>query len=117
MVDGGASSKTLGKAKEKAAPSSRSKQAKLYRQISSGSIIGLVAGLAISTFSKPLTFLLGCLLFGVQFAASQGLHLIPYGTIQRYITRKVDVRSALTSHVAFKLSFGLTFALAAFAPL
>lgn len=41
MVDGGASSKTLGKAKEKAAPSSRSKQAKLYRQISSGSIIGL----------------------------------------------------------------------------
>ena len=51
-----------------------------------------------------------------QFAASRGIHVIPYRALQRYVT-SVDLRSALTSHVGFKLSFGLTFALSSFASL
>lgn len=39
---------------------------------------------------------------------------MPYDRIQGYF-KDVDVRSALQENAAFKLSFGATFALAAFA--
>lgn len=45
---------------------------------------------------------------------SRGIHLIPYETMGKYI-KNVNVRSTLQNNVAFKLSFGATFALAAFA--
>ncbi|EDN90908.1 predicted protein [Sclerotinia sclerotiorum 1980 UF-70] len=66
---------------------------KAVRQISSGSIIGLGAGLA--------------------WASTHGLNLIPTDRIQRYI-KHVDLRSAIQENVAFKVSFGTTFAMAAF---
>ncbi|KAI9805106.1 MAG: hypothetical protein M1825_000940 [Sarcosagium campestre] len=87
-----------------------------YRQISSGSILGLAAGLAVSTFSKTLALLLGLAVCIVQFAASRGIHIIPYKRLQSYVSG-VDLRSTLEDNVAFKISFGLTFALAAFAPM
>jgi len=84
------------------------------RQISSGSIIGLCAGLVVSTFSRPLAIVLGLLIVGVQYASSQfGINLIPYNRLQRYVT-SIDLRSAVQDNVAFKISFGTTFALAAF---
>ncbi|KAE8451838.1 hypothetical protein EG329_002678 [Mollisiaceae sp. DMI_Dod_QoI] len=84
------------------------------RQISSGSIIGLCAGLVVSTFSKPLAIVLGLLIVGVQYASSQfGINLIPYNRLQRYVT-SIDLRSAVQDNVAFKISFGTTFALTAF---
>lgn len=86
------------------------------RQLSAGSIIGLVAGLAVSTFSKSLVLIIGLLVAGVQTAESYGIHLVPYKTIGRYV-KGVDVRSAVQDNVAFKLSFGLMFALSAFAEL
>lgn len=52
-----------------AASSSASKSsidARSARQVSAGSIIGLVSGLAVSTFSKPLTLLIGLLVLGAQ---------------------------------------------------
>lgn len=45
---------------------------------------------------------------------SRGIHIIPYNRLQQYFTA-VDLRSAVMDNVAFKLSFGATFALAAFA--
>ncbi|KAH7051223.1 hypothetical protein B0J12DRAFT_662454 [Macrophomina phaseolina] len=87
---------------------------RIWRQISSGSIIGLVGGLAVSTFSKPLALLVGLLVLGTQFLESRGIHIVPYKTIQKY-AKSIDVRSALQDNVAFKLAFGSTFALAAFA--
>ncbi|KAN0103492.1 hypothetical protein V8E51_011805 [Hyaloscypha variabilis] len=83
------------------------------RQISSGSIIGLCAGLVVSTFSRSLTLILGLLVVGVQWASSYGIHIIPYNRLQKYVT-SIDLRSAVQDNVAFKLSFGTTFALAAF---
>jgi len=83
------------------------------REISGGSIIGLCAGLAVSTFSRPLALLIGLLVVGVQWAANHGINLVPYTCLQRYVT-SIDLRSAVQDHVAFKLSFGSTFALAAF---
>jgi len=99
------------------------------RQISSGSIIGLCAGLLISTFSKSLALLVGLGLVVVQVCSSAsfpaipsnphqvasryGITLIPYNKLQKYVT-DIDIRSAVQDNVAFKISFGTTFALAAF---
>ncbi|QSZ30771.1 hypothetical protein DSL72_000329 [Monilinia vaccinii-corymbosi] len=83
------------------------------RQISSGSIIGLGAGLAVSTFSRSLALIIGLLVVGLQWASSHGLDLIPTGRIQRYL-KHVNLRSAIQDNVAFKVSFGTTFAMAAF---
>jgi uncharacterized membrane protein (Fun14 family) len=81
-----------------------------------GASAGLVAGLGVSIFSKSLVLLVGLLIAGVQTAEHYGIHLVPYKTIQRY-AKGVDVRSALQDNVAFKVSFGLMFALSAFAEL
>jgi hypothetical protein len=48
-----------------------------------------------------------------QWASSYGIHIIPYNRLQRYVT-SIDLRSAVQDNVAFKISFGTTFALAAF---
>jgi hypothetical protein len=39
---------------------------KALRQISAGSILGLVGGVMVSFFSKPLALLIGLLVLGVQ---------------------------------------------------
>ncbi|KAH8683269.1 hypothetical protein BGZ60DRAFT_467561 [Tricladium varicosporioides] len=83
------------------------------RQVSSGSIIGLCTGLLISKFSRPLVLLIGLLVVGIQWASSYGINVIPYNRLQKYAT-SVDLRSAVQDNVAFKLSFGMTFAMAAF---
>jgi len=86
---------------------------KAVRQISSGSIIGLCAGLLVSTFSKSLALLLGLGVIAVQWASSYGINVLPYNKLQKYVN-SIDLRSALQDNVAFKISFGTTFALAAF---
>lgn len=90
--------------------------------------------MAVSTFSKPLALLIGLLVLGnqvcyrlflfstislltesiFQFLESRGIHIIPYNKIQQY-AKGIDVRSSLQDNVAFKLSLGTTFVLAAFA--
>lgn len=92
----------------------------------------------MSTFSKTLAFLFGLFVFGVQvrhssphhrcepqltrfpccpkFAATRGYNIIPTSRLQKYV-KSIDLRSALEDNVAFKLSFGATFMLAAFAEL
>ncbi|KAF1346537.1 hypothetical protein BDV97DRAFT_357269 [Delphinella strobiligena] len=86
------------------------------RQITKGSILGVCAGIAVSMFSKSLALLFGLLIIGVQAAESRGIHIIPYNRLQKYFTN-IDLRSAVQDNVAFKLSFGATFALAGFARL
>ncbi|PVI02737.1 hypothetical protein DM02DRAFT_612712 [Periconia macrospinosa] len=84
------------------------------RQISMGSILGVLMGLGVSVFSKPLAILLGLGIVCVQFLESRGIHIIPYSYLQRRF-KQTNVRSLVQDNVAFKLSFGATFALAAFA--
>jgi len=84
------------------------------RQVSMGSILGVVGGLGISVFSRPLAILIGLGIFFLQFIESRGIHIIPYSYFQRRF-RSTNVKSLVRDNVAFKLSFGLTFALAAFA--
>jgi hypothetical protein len=49
-----------------------------------------------------------------QAIESRGIHIIPYNFLQRRF-KQTNVQSLIRDNVAFKLSFGLTFALAAFA--
>lgn len=119
------------------------------RQVSMGSILGVLCGLGISVFSKPLAILIGLGIFAIQVSIfgmawvlefsmssleiymlylanekpwtdlqqaieSRGIHIIPYSFLQRRF-KQTNVRSLVRDNVAFKLSFGLTFALAAFA--
>ncbi|TGO42167.1 hypothetical protein BHYA_0011g00010 [Botrytis hyacinthi] len=86
---------------------------KTVSQISSGSIVGLGAGLAVSTFSRSLALIIGLMVVGIQWASSHGLDIVPTDRIQRYI-KHVDLRSLMEENVAFKVSFGTTFAMAAF---
>jgi hypothetical protein len=52
---------------------------------------------------------------GVQTAENYlGINLVPYRQLQGYV-KNVDLRSAVQDNAAFKLSFGLMFALSAFA--
>ena len=59
---------------------------------------------------QPGTLILIC----KQALESRGLHIVPWQRIQGF-ARGINVRSAVQDNVAFKLSFGATFALAAFA--
>lgn len=54
------------------------------------------------------------MLIFAQYLASRGYNVIPTTRIQRYV-KGIDLRSAIEDNVAFKLSFGLTFALASLA--
>jgi len=67
----------------------------------------------VSTFSKTLAILIGLGVVAVQVLSSYGINVIPYGKLQKYVT-SIDLRSAVQDNVAFKISFGTTFALAAF---
>ncbi|RYO26974.1 hypothetical protein AA0111_g7839 [Alternaria arborescens] len=87
---------------------------KAVRQISMGSILGVIGGLGISVFSKPLAVLIGLGIFALQFIESRGIHVIPYSFLERRV-KSMNVRSLVRDNVAFKLSFGLTCAMAAFA--
>ena len=49
-----------------------------------------------------------------QFIESRGIHVIPHSFLERRV-KSMNVRSLVRDNVAFKLSFGLTFAMAAFA--
>jgi hypothetical protein len=76
---------------------------------------GLVSGLTVSLFSKPLALLLGLAFLGLHTAEKQlGISIIPYNTVQKYVTN-VDLRSAVQDNAALKISFGTMFALSGFA--
>ena len=76
---------------------------------------GLLSGLTISLFSKPLALLLGLAFLGIHTAEKQlGISIIPYNTLQKYVT-SVDLRSAVQDNAALKISFGVMFALSGFA--
>lgn len=60
--------------------------------------------------------LIGLLVAGVQTAESYGIHIVPYKSMQKYV-KGIDLRSVVQDNVAFKISFGMMFALSAFAEL
>lgn len=83
------------------------------KQITTGSILGLVAGLAVSMFSRTLTILAGASIVFIQYLASKGIRIVPLEKLQKYV-KSVNIAKLVQSNPALKVSFGLTFMLAAF---
>lgn len=79
-----------------------------------GSILGVLCGLGVSVFSKPLALLLGLGIVAVQLLSSKGIHIVPTSYLSKRI-KNTDVQRLIMSNPALKFSFGITFALAAFA--
>ena len=81
-------------------------------------------------FSRTLAFLFGLVVCGAQvrlssrlvrkeadvqkYAASKGYNVLPTDRVQSYV-KGINLRSAVEDNVAFKMSFGTSFMLAAFA--
>lgn len=84
------------------------------RQISLGSVLGLVAGVGLRAFSRTLAVVLGMGVVLVEWAASKGYNLLPLNWIQQSVS-SVDVQRAVLDQMPLKVSFGVTMALAAFA--
>ncbi|PWY75178.1 hypothetical protein BO70DRAFT_103482 [Aspergillus heteromorphus CBS 117.55] len=84
------------------------------QQISLGSVLGLVVGVGLRAFSRTLVVLLGLGIVVVEWAASKGYNLLPLDKVQKYV-KGVDVQKAVSHRVPFKISFGVTMGLAAFA--
>ncbi|OJD15200.1 hypothetical protein AJ78_04531 [Emergomyces pasteurianus Ep9510] len=84
------------------------------RQISLGSVLGLLAGLGLRIFSRALVFALGLTILGVEWAASKGYNIVPTRWLQKHI-KSVNVQRLMTEKVPFKVSFGTMMMLAAFA--
>ena len=51
---------------------------------------------------------------GLQYLANMGINVIPTTKLQEFV-KGIDLRSAIEDNAAFKLSFGMTFALASLA--
>ncbi|GKZ17339.1 hypothetical protein AbraIFM66951_010765 [Aspergillus brasiliensis] len=84
------------------------------RQVSLGSVLGLVVGVGLRAFSRVLVVLLGMGIVAVEWAAARGYNLLPVNTLQKYFKR-VDLQKTVSHNIPFKISFGATMGLAAFA--
>ncbi|PGH32343.1 hypothetical protein GX50_04880 [[Emmonsia] crescens] len=84
------------------------------RQISLGSVLGLLAGLGLRIFSRALVFALGLTILGVEWAASKGYNIVPTHWLQKHV-KSVNLRRLMTEKVPFKVSFGTMMMLSAFA--
>lgn len=83
------------------------------KQISFGSLVGLGLGVLVSAFSRMLVLVVGVGVVLGQYAARKGYNIIPVERLQRHF-KNVNLRSAINDNAAFKISFGLMFALTAF---
>jgi uncharacterized membrane protein (Fun14 family) len=88
--------------------------ASTMRQVSLGSVLGLVVGVGLRAFSRVLVVLFGMGIIAVEWAASKGYNILPVHRLQKYV-KSVNLETAVSRHVPFKISFGATMALAAFA--
>ncbi|KAI2471694.1 hypothetical protein F4781DRAFT_90570 [Annulohypoxylon bovei var. microspora] len=85
----------------------------LLKQLSGGSITGFVSGVLISIFSRTLVLLLGLSVVIVQVASRYGLDIVQQLRLKQRLGNS-RVLAALEKDPAFKLSFGLFFAMSAF---
>ncbi|KAH7632313.1 hypothetical protein B0T09DRAFT_337692 [Sordaria sp. MPI-SDFR-AT-0083] len=83
------------------------------KQLSSGSLSGFATGLLISVFSKTLVLLAGIGMVLVQVASRYGINLVDMLHLRNRVNSS-KILKALQHKVAFKLAFGITFALSAF---
>ncbi|KAI2630599.1 hypothetical protein GGR54DRAFT_161496 [Hypoxylon sp. NC1633] len=85
----------------------------LLKQLSGGSVTGFVSGVVISIFSRTLVLLLGVSVVVLQVASRYGIDLVRQLKLKQRLGNS-RILAALETNPAFKLSFGLFFAMSAF---
>ncbi|KAF3935687.1 hypothetical protein ABW19_dt0207537 [Dactylella cylindrospora] len=83
-----------------------------FRQISTGSFAGVLAGYMVGRLSRMFAFVAVIAILIIQFFERKGFHIFPYQKIKGVVS-EVDARRALTENWAFKWSFTSTFVLSA----
>lgn len=88
--------------------------AEVIKQLSSGSLTGFALGLVVSLFSKVLVLFIGLGITASQLASRLlGINVLDILKLRKRVDSS-KILSSLNKNPVFKLSFGLTFALAAF---
>ncbi|KIH92946.1 hypothetical protein SPBR_03217 [Sporothrix brasiliensis 5110] len=87
--------------------------AEVVSEVSKGSVIGFLIGLFVSTFSRTLVLLLGAGITFQSLAARAGIDLVKYLQLKERF-KSSRILASLAEHTAFKLAFGITFAMSAF---
>ncbi|KAI0127511.1 hypothetical protein BJ170DRAFT_375569 [Xylariales sp. AK1849] len=95
------------------APSNEMLNPEIIKQLSGGSVTGFLTGLVVSVFSRTLVMLLGVSVVLVQVAARYGIDIVKQLRVKERFGNS-RVLAALERDPAFKLSFGLFFAMSAF---
>ncbi|KAJ9134446.1 hypothetical protein NKR23_g10134 [Pleurostoma richardsiae] len=85
----------------------------VIKQLSSGSLTGLLTGLLVSVFSKTLVLLIGVGMVVIQVASRYGIDLVDILKLRQRV-QSSKILSALSRDTTFKLAFGVTFAMSAF---
>ncbi|KAL2868213.1 uncharacterized protein BJX67DRAFT_65220 [Aspergillus lucknowensis] len=84
------------------------------RQVSLGSVLGLVVGVGLRAFSRVLVVLFGMGIVAIEWAASKGYNVLPVRRLRKYV-KSLNLEKAVARNVPFKISFGAAMVLAAFA--
>lgn len=85
-----------------------------YEELTLGSITGLFIGIIIGKLSSVISLLAISLYFFVLFLESRGIVTIPWNAIINVGRERFDVKSLVLTNVGFKISFLLTFVIAAY---
>lgn len=94
-------------------PSKEKLDPELLKQLSGGSVTGFVSGVIIGIFSRTLVLLLGLSVVILQVASRYGIDLVQQLKLKQRLGNS-RILAALEKNPAFKLSFGLFFAMSAF---
>ncbi|KAH3675116.1 hypothetical protein WICMUC_002772 [Wickerhamomyces mucosus] len=85
-----------------------------YKQLCYGSLTGLFFGVVIGKLSTVLGFISLSALLLVQFLQSRQIINVPWNSIVKIGSDKIDVKKLILEDPNFKVSFALTFLIAAF---
>lgn len=85
-----------------------------YQELTIGSITGLFLGILAGKLSSAIVFLTLSAYLLTQFLENRGIITIPWRQFINIGTEKIDVKKLVLNQPSFKISFVLTFLIAAF---
>lgn len=85
-----------------------------YQELSIGSITGLFLGIIVGKLSSAIVFLSLSSYFLIQFLESRNIISIPWNSVINLGSNKINVKELLLHKPSFKISFVLSFLIAAY---
>lgn len=85
-----------------------------YQELSIGSVTGLFLGLIVGKLSSAIVFLSLSTYFLLQFLESRNIITIPWNQIVQIGSSRINVKELFLHKPSFKISFVLTFLIAAY---